>query len=113
MGAYQDLTVDQGTDFSTSMAITAADGTFINIATYQFVGQVRTSYYTANVSANLLVTIVDAPNGNLSISLDSANTANMVPGRYVYDVKMTIPGSPSNTSRLVEGIFILTPSVTH
>ena len=39
-----------------------------------------------------------------------ANTANVTPGRYVYDVKITSPASV--VTRVVEGIVTVLPSVT-
>jgi hypothetical protein len=110
MGAYTDLTIDQGTDFETSLDLIADDGTSINIAGYVFSGQIRKSYYSSNPAANLVIVITNASKGNTLITLDAANTANIPAGRYVYDIKMK--DSINVVSRVVEGIVTVTPQVT-
>jgi len=42
--------------------------------------------------------------------MTSANTANLTPGRYVYDLVITSPASEK--TRVVEGIVVVTPGVT-
>jgi hypothetical protein len=44
------------------------------------------------------------------MALSSANTANLTPGRYVYDLLITSPTSVK--TRVVEGIATILPSVT-
>lgn len=107
---YAELTVDQGSTFETTLDLIADDGTAINVTNYLFSGQIRKSYYSANATANLTITVVNAANGNVNISLNAATTTNIKAGRYLYDVKMT---DTSNTvTRIVEGIITITPQVT-
>lgn len=108
--AYTDLTLDAGTDFTSNLDLLADDGTPINLTNYVFESQVRKSYYSINATANIIMTVVDAANGNVSMSLDAANTANIAPGRYVYDILVT--DSSNNKSRLAEGILTVTPRVS-
>ena len=107
---YTDLSLDAGTDFKSNIDLLADDGTAINVTGFSFESQVRKSYYSANATANIIVTIADPANGNLFLTLDSANTANIKPGRYVYDVLMTTDQNVK--SRLVEGILVVTPRVS-
>jgi uncharacterized protein YbcV (DUF1398 family) len=107
---YAELTVDQGSTFETTLDLVNDDGSAINVANYLFSGQIRKSYYSANATANLTITIVNAANGNVNISLNAATTTNIKAGRYLYDVKMT---DVANTvTRVVEGIITITPQVT-
>lgn len=108
--ARADLIIDQGTDFSSSIQLKADDGTNINIAGYIFTSSIRANYFSANVTANLIMVITDAANGNVTMSLDAANTANIPAQRYVYDIKMK--NTSNVTSRLAEGMFTVTPQVT-
>jgi hypothetical protein len=108
--AYTDLYIDAGADFSTTFDLVADDGTPINIQGYSFRSQIRKSYYSANATANLTITTVDASNGNTIISIDAANTANIFPGRYVYDIKMI--DTSNTTTRILEGIATITPQAT-
>lgn len=110
MAAYTDLTIDQGADFETTFDLVGDDGQPIDITGFQFSGQIRKSYYSTNPTANLVITIVSAVNGNTIIRLSAANTSNIISGRYVYDIKMK---DTSNViSRVVEGIVTVTPQVT-
>jgi hypothetical protein len=108
--AYTDLYIDAGADFSTTFDLVADDGSPINIQGYSFRSQIKKSYYSANVAANLVITTTDASNGNTLITLDAANTANIFPGRYVYDIKMI--DTSNQTTRVLEGIVTITPQVT-
>lgn len=108
--AYVELTLDQGTTFETSVALTNDDQTAINITGYQFASQIRKSYYSTNAVASLTVTVVDAANGNVKLSMTSANTANVKAGRYLYDLLMTDTGGVK--TRVIEGVITVTPQVT-
>lgn len=110
MSAYTDLTIDQGADFETTFDLVADDGTPVDITGFIFSGQIRKSYYSSNPTANLVITILNSVNGNTKISLGAANTANIISGRYVYDIKMK--DSANVTTRVVEGIITITPQVT-
>lgn len=108
--AYIDLYVDQGTDYHTNMDLTNDDGTAMSVTGYTFTGQIRKSYYSTNPTANLVISIINGPNGNLNIAMSSAVTANISPGRYVYDVKMM--DTSNVTVRIMEGIVTVTPQVS-
>lgn len=111
MSAYIDLIIEQGTTFNSTINITdeVADNV-INISGYSISSQLRTSYYTANASETLVCTITDAANGEFTLSLAASNTANLAPGKYVFDIKTV--DTNNRTSRLLEGKIIITPSVT-
>lgn len=107
---YAELTVDQGTTFETSIDLVGDDGAAINIAGYVFQGQIRKSYYSSNVTANLTITTLSNTSGNVLVTIDAATTANIKPGRYLYDVKMT--DTENIVTRIVEGVLTVTPQVS-
>ena len=111
MATYTELIIDQGTTFSNIINITDdVTNAAVNVSGYSFESQVRRSYYSANITANIVCTITNASNGEVTMSMSSSNTANIKPGRYVFDVKST---NTSNTvSRILEGIITINPSVT-
>lgn len=110
MAQFVELDLDQGTDFRVDLDITNTDGTAQNVTNYTFFSSIRKSYYSTNVTSNLVVSIVDAANGNVALTLDSANTANIKAGRYLFDVKQI--DSANGVTRLFEGIVTVNPQVT-
>lgn len=111
MAIFKELYVDQGATFSQNITLTLeTTNTSINIAGYTFSSQMRRSYYSSNITANLVCTIMDSANGIVNISLPSSNTANIPSNRYVFDTKAL---SPANvTTRILEGMITVTPGVT-
>jgi len=111
MAAFVELFIDQGTTFTSVINITDdITNDTLNIIDYSIISQIRRSYYSANISGNLVCTITDAGNGEVTLAMSAANTANMKPGRYVFDVKMT--SGANVTSRILEGIINVTPQVS-
>lgn len=109
-GHYVELFVDQGANFSSEVTITnSTTNAAINIASYSFSGRIKSSHFSANVTEIFICTITDAANGLLTISLPSANTANIEQGRYVYKLNMT--GPSSETTPVIEGPVIVLPDV--
>lgn len=107
--AYVELTIDQGATFEASVNLANDDETPIDVTGYSFQSQIRKSYYSTASTANLNVTILEAANGKLILSLPSEQTANIKAGRYLYDLKMT---SGNTTTRVIEGIITVTPQVS-
>jgi hypothetical protein len=107
---YKDLIVDQGADFSVNLDLKHEDHSPVNVAGYVFASSLAKSYYTANVSANLTVTVANAALGNLVLSLNAATTSNIAAGAYYYDVKAR--DTANVTTRIQQGIITVTPQVT-
>lgn len=111
MSSFVELYIDAGATFNNVINLTDdVTNTPINVANYTISSQLRRSYYSANASANLVCTITNAANGEITLSLSAANTANLKPGRYLFDVKSV--DSSNTTSRVLEGIITVTPAVT-
>jgi hypothetical protein len=111
MAAYVELYMDQGTTFNNTLNITDdISGAKVNIAGYTVRSQMRRSYYSANASATITCTILDASNGAILMSLPAANTSNIKAGRYLFDVE-TIDTN-NVISRILEGIITVTPEIT-
>ena len=109
MAIYADIIADQGSNFSSEITVTDVDDSPIDLTNYTARGQIRRTYTSSNATS-FTAAINNPTSGIVSISLTSATTTNMKPGRYVYDVEIV-----SNTNiviRVIEGQFILTPSVT-
>lgn len=108
MAVKSNLIVDQGTDFSVTINVTAANTAPINLLGYSGRAQFRKHYTSANsYPFNVIVHAID---GTVTLSLDKNTTANVSSGRYVYDCTLT--SNTGVTSRIVEGILTITPQVT-
>lgn len=108
MATKANLIIDQGTTYSTSIDITDTDGTPIDLTNYTGAAQIR-KHFTSSNATSFSVTL-GGVEGTLTLALSANTTANLVAGRYVYDVELT-----SNTgavSRVLEGIVTVTPNVT-
>lgn len=111
MATKANITIDQGTTFSTTVDLTDENGDPINLSAYTPTAQIRRWYTSSNVSAIFVAnTGTNALAGVITLSLTSSQTANLYCGRYVYDVNLT---DASNTvTRVLEGIVTVTPRVT-
>ena len=107
MATVQNITIDQGTTFSLTIALTNDDGTDKDLSAYTASAQMRKSYYTSTYTA-FTTAKVDSE-GELTISLTAAQTSDIKSGRYVYDIEIV---SDTETLRILEGIVTVTPEVT-
>ena len=109
MAGFVELTLEQGANFNTVLDLKDSAGGILNLAGYTVAAQMRKSYYSSTAT-NFTITVTDAAAGQITMSMNSANTANVTPGRYVYDVLIT--SGASVKTRIIEGIVTILPSVT-
>ena len=109
MAGFAELTIEQGANYSTTITVNSATGSPQNLISYSAASQLRKSYYSSSAT-DFAVTITNAANGEITMAMTAANTANLTPGRYVYDLLITSPLSVK--TRVVEGIATILPSVT-
>ena len=86
------------------------NGDAYNLTNFTAKSQVRKSYYSTSTTAEFIISINAPATGVINMSLSSANTANIAPGRYVYDV--VIKDTANTVTRVLEGIVNVTPQVT-
>jgi hypothetical protein len=108
MAIKANLQIDQGADFSTEIDVLDDNGDVVNLTGYSGAAQMR-KHYTSSTSTNFTV-VVNALAGTVTLSMNAVTSANVTPGRYVYDCELT--SSSNVVSRLVEGIVTVTPQVT-
>lgn len=107
MATKVNLIVDQGTTFITSITFNDENGNTINFSGYSGEAQMR-KHFTSSNSTSFTISLSNT--GIIVLSLTANQTANLVAGRYVYDLEVT--DSSNVISRLVEGIVTVTPNVT-
>lgn len=109
MAAFSEIVIEQGATFSTILNVEDNYGNAINLHSYTANSMMRKSYYSST-SYRITSNVTGTANGEITLSVTSANTTVLTPGRYVYDVLITSPASV--VTRVVEGIVTVMPSVT-
>jgi hypothetical protein len=109
MAARVDMVIDQGTTFSTVVTVTNDNGDVVNLTGYTANAQIRAHHTSSSITKTFAIAN-GGTNGQLTLSLNYANTAAITSGRYVYDVEVT-SGSDVR-SRVVEGIVTVNANVT-
>ena len=109
MAAFTEITIEQGATFTTTVNVEDAYYNPVDLTDYTASSQMRKSYYSS-VATNITATITGTSNGEITLSITAANTANLVAGRYVYD--LLIDDGAGTITRVVEGIATVLPSVT-
>ena len=107
--AYSNLYLEQGSTFNTTITLDDVYGANYNLVGYTANSQIRKSYYSSNATATFVATI-DVNNATITLSLPATTTANISPGRYVYDT--TITDISHNVTRILEGVIDVSPCVT-
>jgi hypothetical protein len=106
MPSFVELYIDQGAEFTNTITLTNdTSNTALDLTSISFSAQMRRSYYSANATNLVIQVATPATDGELSMSLAAANTANLKVGRYVFDLK-------GGNVRYLQGIITVNPSVT-
>lgn len=111
MATIANFNIDQGSSFTTTVDIsTSASGDF-QLNTYSARGKIRKSRASASyVSFSCAINENSPIQDNITISLTSAQTKSMKPGRYLYDIEIfTTAGS---VIRVLEGQVEVLASMT-
>lgn len=109
---YSELFLEKGASFNTTITLNDVNGNLYDLTGYTANSQIRKSYYSANAVATFTTAFSNNPaDGDLTLSLSYQQTANIAPGRYVYDVYLT-DEEEINRVRVLEGIINVTPSAT-
>ena len=103
------MLIEQGATFSTVVNVVDSAGAAVNLSGYSASSQMRKSYYATSYTI-ITPTITGNANGEITLSMTAANTANLTPGRSVFDLLITSPNGTK--TRVIEGIVVVSPGVT-
>ena len=110
MAVYANISIDQGSDFTSIVTVEGSDGIAFNLTGYTARGQIRKSY--ASTTAVNFTAAVSSPSlGQIQLNLTAAQTRSMKAGRYLYDIEV-VQTSTSKVIRVVEGQVEINPSIT-
>lgn len=110
MSTKANITIDQGTDFSVDIKLRNPDGTMYDLTGYTVAAQMRKHYNAMSATTFVATTPAPTTSGIVKLELDNLITADLVPGRYLYDVEIT-DGS-AKIARVIEGVATVTPGIT-
>ena len=109
MAAYTEISLEQYASYSSIITVSDTNGDALNLSGYTANSQIRKSYYSSTANT-FTVTITGTSNGEITLSMTSANSANLPIGRMLYDLVITSPEGVK--TRVVEGIVNVLPGVT-
>lgn len=103
--------IKQGQDEFRRIVIIDADTNLpIDINGYSFKSEIRVNYSDATALEEFTCVITEALNGAFVMSLTNIQTSAMIPGDYLFDVKMT--DDTGIVTRIIEGKVKVSPEVT-
>jgi hypothetical protein len=112
MAGYSNIYLNQGETFTSQLTLTDSNGNAYNLTGFNIASSAKRSYYSANNTINFVVSVIDANNGIIQLSANSATTANVqtIGQNLVYD--FLIKDSSNKVTRVLEGLVYVSPSVT-
>lgn len=111
MAGYQNLYLNQGETFTTSLTLTDSNGDPYNLTGFDIASQAKKSFYSTNSIITFESLISDANNGVISLSANSSVTANITTSQLVYDIFIR-QTSTGIVTKVLEGIIYTSPAVT-
>jgi hypothetical protein len=111
---YQNLFIEKGATFDITVTLDDAYGEAYDLTNSTAKSQIRKSHYSANATAEF-TTSIDTTTGTISLGLSSQVTANIAPGRYVYDTFISFEGAPGQANsviKILEGVVDVIPNTT-
>lgn len=112
MSAKYNITCEQAATFNLQFTVSTDNvpwditGYIVTMTVRPFVGA-NTTTVVASTENGLITT--DGPAGQVTITIDAADTAAFTPAKYVYDLMFD---SGLTVTRVLEGKFIVTGGVT-
>ena len=113
MAIAQNIEIDQGSDYSKTFTAKDDTGTVIDLNTVPstLTAQIRKSYASSTATDFVATVTAAVTTGEYTLALTIAKTTAMERGRHVYDVVHTVTSTEIKT-RIMEGIAVISPSVT-
>jgi hypothetical protein len=109
LAAYSEIVIEQNATFTSKVYVEDIYSNPVNLSGYTSDSQMRKSYYSST-SYIIDTEITGLSNGEITLSMTAANTANLPIGRMVYD--LIVDDGSGTVTRVVEGIATILPAVT-
>ena len=106
----ENITIPQGTDFSTTITISDSTGDALNLSNISSATCMMKSGYDSSSGSTMGISIDNATSGIISLSIAAVDTDDLRYGWKVYDILGLTSGN--ELMRLAQGKINLTPKVT-
>lgn len=103
------LSVEQGTNFTTTFTVKNPDGTVLALTGYSATAKMA-KHSSAVVGITTFSTNIVSATGKITLILASATTSDLDPGRYYYDC--VIQSSGGTITRIIEGMILVTAGLS-
>lgn len=111
MAAIANLTIDQGTTFSSDVTVKDANGQPFNLTGYTAQAKMAKGFASTRTRINMSTSIAtDAATGVVTLSLSATESSALDAERYVYDLEIT--SGVGAVTRVIEGLITVRPQVT-
>lgn len=111
MALIKNLYIDQGASFAATIMVTnAVLSTSLDMTNSRIYSHIKKSSYSTNISAEFHCTYLP-DSKKLIIYLHDYETADLLPGRYEYDV-MVVDYSRNSTTKIIGGIVHIDGTTT-
>jgi hypothetical protein len=107
--AKLNLNIEQGASFARTLTV-KVDTTPFDITNYSFRGQIRKKWYDTQAEKSFDFSVVDAPQGKITMMLSAEDTMQLQNVNSVYDVEMV--SEDGTVTRLLNGTVFVSPNVT-
>jgi hypothetical protein len=109
MAVYANISIDQGSTFSSTVSVEDSVGEPFDLTDYTARAQMRKTYRSTKVF-DFDAGITSPSIGEIILKMPASQTSKLKSGRYVYDVEVVSPDG--EVTRVVEGQIELMPRVT-
>jgi len=110
MTTRANLYIDRGVDFLVDLELLTNDDLDYPAENKDFTCEIR-KLFSSTPSANATVTHIASSDINIiELFVPGENTENLDPGKYQYDVLMTLPSGQN--SKILEGLITIMPTIT-
>lgn len=110
MAIKANIVIDQGASFSAEIVLLDSDGDPYDLTDHTITASMRKNYASSTAVDFTCTPRNDPTTGQMFISLDYQTTADLEPGRYLYDV--VVEDLYGIKTRVVEGIATITAGIT-
>ena len=112
MSATYNILIDIGSDYADTFTFysDACKTTTIDLTDYAFKAQIRSSFTSATVIEEIVISTVNAATGQIDLTISAADTLPLTAGSYYWDLRVT--DGDGAVDRWVSGSVTISGTVT-